>query len=698
MTPLPRTPHIHHCTSEPYRFFGRAAELALLDRALLGDDPSIAAMIGPGGQGKTAIVQHWLQGLAAGPRRADGVFLWSFYRGKDADLCLRELYAYAEGLPSAPDLSASYCVDHLLPRLRAERWALVLDGTEVVQHDGGPWFGRFVHPELGRLLQELASAPLPGVAVVTSRFPLPELERRRHARVLSLGTLGAESARALLASVGVTGPKAELDAAANAAGRHAKAVELLGTYLAHFRGGAAAGHRGLPDMPPAEGASDEEWHVARVLAAFQSALSTEARDLLALTTAFRQPPSEAGLLDYLASASVRTLLHETWGRDYAPFAERPVGWLAARVQELVELRLLERVGERGAVVVDAHPLVRRGFEHVLGPAGQRQSAVARAGFLRGRPDRRPPAALEEARAEVELFHAYCDAGLWNEADGVYVALDNPKHRFLAPVFERELLLRFFPEGDWRRPPLWAGFGRYRSLAISFELLGEFEGALAAYREADAPLRGDALIALGRLSPLLEQPHAPNLWQTLWGAYRAHALALAGRTAEAEAVALGLVPVDVYEWVHVFECLLRLGRLEAVDLRSVLYRPPHAAEHRWSALARQRMRADYLRATGAPEAAELGREYAELIEAYDRGGLPYERALVRLSYARWLLRPGRWEEARGVNGVTLELARRYGMRVVEADAWEIAAELHADSAGAEAQRIRAEVGYEGPRRS
>jgi hypothetical protein len=45
--------------------------------------------------------------------------------------------------------------------------------------------------------------------------------------------------------------------------------------------------------------------------------------------------------------------------------------------------------------------------------------VARAGFLRGRPDRRPPATLDEAAEEVELFHAYCDAGLWNEADGVY---------------------------------------------------------------------------------------------------------------------------------------------------------------------------------------------------------------------------------------------------------------------------------------
>ena len=133
---MPRPPCIHHCTSEPYRFFGRDAELALLDDALR-DGESVIALIGPGGQGKTAIAQHWLERLHASEERPDGVFLWSFYRGKDADLCLRSLYAYAEGLDQPPELSASYCVDHLLPRLRRERWAIVLDGTEVVQYDSG---------------------------------------------------------------------------------------------------------------------------------------------------------------------------------------------------------------------------------------------------------------------------------------------------------------------------------------------------------------------------------------------------------------------------------------------------------------------------------------------------------------------------------------------------------------------------------
>jgi len=399
------------------------------------------------------------------------------------------------------------------------------------------------------------------------------------------------------------------------------------------------------------------------------------------------------------------MLHHTWGRAYVPFVERPASWLAGQVQELVQLRLLERVGQGDAVVLDAHPLVRRGFEDVLGPTGRRQSAGARAGFLRGRPERQSPATLEEAREEVELFHAYCDAGLWNEADSVYVALDNPKHRFLAPVFERELLLRFFPDGDWRRPPLWAGFGRYRSLAISFELLGEFEEALAVYRNGDAPLRGDALIALGRLRPLIEQPQAPQPWQALWGAYRAHALCLAGRTVDALTLARALVPVDVYEWAHVFECLLRAGQLQAIDLKSVLYRPPLATEHRWSALARQRMRADYVRVTSPSPAIDLGAEYELLLEAYDRGGLPFERTLTRLGYARWLLSKDRWQPARSVLEVALELARRQRMPIIEADGWAMVAEIalslggraQAEEANGQAMGLRARVGYQGPGR-
>ena len=660
---MPHRPSaFHHATSQALHFFGRHDELALLDRALRRDGLSVVALVGPGGQGKTAIVQHWLGGLRERVAGVDGIFLWSFYRGKDSDLCLRELLAYAEGLPSAPEVSASYCVDRLLPVLREECVAVVLDGAEVVQHEQGEWFGRFVHPELGRLIDELASAPCAGAVVLTSRFPQPSLAHRRFSRTITLGTLDLESAIGLLGSLGVRGTAETLADAVRSCGLHAKAVELLGTYLVRFHGGDAVRQCDL--SPIAEsGASAEEQHVLRVLTAFRATLPQETQDILALATSFRQPPTEARLLEYLCSEPLARLLHDTWSRDYVPLIDRPAGWLVRQIQELVDLRLLERV-EQG--VIDAHPLVRRGFEGVLG-AGQHHAA--RAGFLRGRPDRRPPQTLEEAREEVELFHAYVAAGLWNEADSTFVALDNPKHRFLAPAFERDLLLSFFPEGDWRRPPLWPGFGRYRSLAICFELLGQFEDALDTYRGNDASLRGDALIALGRLQSFVDRPQAPHPWQSLWQAYRAHALCLLGRRDEALRIAQSVVPVDVYEWVHVFECLLRLRRLDAIDLGSVLYRPPLSHEHRWSALARRRMRADYQRVTG--DASDLSDEYRAMLDEYEQGGMPFERALTRLSYARWLSANNRRAEALVLNTATLELCRRHKMAVLESDAMKFA---------------------------
>jgi hypothetical protein len=373
-----------------------------------------------------------------------------------------------------------------------------------------------------------------------------------------------------------------------------------------------------------------------------------------------------------------------------PFHQREPNWLRQQVERLIDLRLLERVGAAGRQVIDAHPLVRRGFEQYLGAEGQRESATARAGFLRGRPDRQPPVSLEQAREEVELFHAYCDAGLWNEADSTLVALDNPKHRFLAPAFERDLLLRFFPGGNWRQKPLWPGFGRWRSLAICLEMIGQFQDALLVYRPADAALAGDALLALGQLSPLLDQENMPHPWQNLWRAYRAHALCLGGKMAAGAALARTLIPLDIYEWVHVFECLLRAGELRESDARSMMASLGTGQEHAWKGVVARRMWADWQRVS-SPE-ADLDEEYQALAEAFDRGGFPWERALVRLSHARWLQQHWRAREAEDVTAIVVDLARRFAMPIVLVDALESRA-----GSRSEVRAISKQLGYLGPAR-
>lgn len=635
---MSRPPLILHTASEPLDLFGRADELALLDAGLDGG-ASVVAFLGPGGQGKTAIVQTWLRRLRV---PVDGLFFWSFYRGKDADLCLRTWYGYAYGYDSIPDVSASFAAAKLAEILRRERWAVVLDGVEVVQHDEGPWRGRFIHPDLGLLLAELAGDPGLGVIALTSRFEMPELSRRPFFRAVELGRLDPASARTLLRCLGVVGEDDALDAVANAAGRHAKAVELAGTLLTTY-------HDGRPDAAGiGSGDDDVEAAVRRVLTAFGRHLSEGQQDLIALATSFRSPASEPMLLDFLCSRAVRTLVHDHWGRSYPPFAGR--AWLTDQLNELIRLRLLERVGKG---VIDAHPLVRRGFER-----GQRGESMglseARAGFLRGRPDRRTPATLEEAGPAIELFHAHLDAGNFAEADAAFVGLENPKHRLLAPALEVGLLSRFFPDGNLRSPPLWSGFGRYRSLAIGLEMLGLFDEALDAYRPADAGLRGDALLACGRAAEVAAQEQVPTPWQNLWRSYRAHALCVLGRVDEAVSLARAVLPGDVYEWVHVFECLLRARRLDDFDPRGL-----RDDGHAWASLTARRIRADLRRVT--TPGTDLRSEYRALIDAYDRAGLPYERTLTRLSLAALT-----GEEL----DTALTLIDRYGLHGLAADAWAL----------------------------
>ncbi|MFM7149813.1 MAG: hypothetical protein ACKO23_08220, partial [Gemmataceae bacterium] len=458
----------------------------------------------------------------------------------------------------------------------------------------------------------------------------------------------------LLRKVGVCGTEEALSRVANAAGHHAKAVELLGTLLVWLFKGEA----NLTPLQLPENNQDVEFQVSSILDCYRRHLPLELQDIVSLASSFREPPSEELLLRYLQSPAVEQLLRDNWGRSYLSFSCRPTASIQEALDQVVVLRLLERVGPGPAPVIDAHPLVRRGFEPNGMGGNIRATASSRAGFLRGRPDRLRPETMEDARESLELFFAYCDAQLWAEADSIYRSLENPKHRWLAPSLEKDLLSRFFPSGNWNEPPLWSGFSRWRSLAISLEMLGDFEEALKVYRPTDEALSGDALIAIGQLHPLIEQTRKPGPWDNLWQAYRCHALSLAGHHHEALELVQTLSPTDMYEWVHVFECLLRLGRLDLVDLASLKVNQRN--DHPWNELARRRILADYHRCQQGAS-SDLVDDFRDIQQKYDQAGLPVERLIVRLSLSSLLINLKRLEEADNCLTQANEIQKRYQMK-------------------------------------
>ena len=110
-----------------------------------------------------------------------------------------------------------------------------------------------------------------------------------------------------------------------------------------------------------------------------------------------------------------------------------------------------------------------------------------------------------------------------------------------------------------------------------------------------------------------------------------------------------------------------------------------------------MRLDYQRVMGTTS-GELDDDFRGLLEEYDRGGLPFERALTRLSYARWLLSGGDVVRAREVGNAIIAIAERHGMTIMAADGWEILADCLGDenrtasSRVARAREWRVKAGY------
>ena len=223
---------------------GREDELARLDAAWEDPGTHVLTFVAFGGMGKSALVSHWLDRMAAdnwrGVRR---VMDWSFYsqgteeRVTSADRFLDHALAWF----GDPDPKAGAPRDRgirLAELVRREKTLLVLDGVEPLQHPPShPLAGRLKDPGLAALLKGLAGGN-PGLCVVTTRERIADLESfSRTAPQEDLEALSPEAGAQLLKQLGVKGKDSELLAASKEFGNHALTLTLLGGYLSRACGG-----------------------------------------------------------------------------------------------------------------------------------------------------------------------------------------------------------------------------------------------------------------------------------------------------------------------------------------------------------------------------------------------------------------------------------------------------------------------------
>jgi hypothetical protein len=372
-----------HLPTTSGELLGRDSELDTIDR-LWASGTNIATVVARGGEGKTALVRHWIHSRVRSGLLADArwVFAWSFDgQGQQATHALDFLGAalsfFDENPKSAtepPDKQAT----KLVAQLRSQRGLLILDGFEILQAPPGIGepVGSVRDPSIVYLVKELVAAN-PGLCLVTTRVPIHELEGSDpSAATIDLSSLTAENGVALLRDLGVRGRDDDLTSVVEQVDGHALSITLSGSYIVEALGGEARSPIRVNLLSEDAGRGGHAW---RVLSSYERWLEP-AKEQPHLGEAVAQ----ADLLQILRTISVfdRTVRGD---RLFALFVKTRIRGLTDRLcglpdeaflrglYKLRDLKLVTlRVNDpddglkaepevRASLQVDTHPLIREYF-------------------------------------------------------------------------------------------------------------------------------------------------------------------------------------------------------------------------------------------------------------------------------------------------------------------------------------------------
>jgi tetratricopeptide (TPR) repeat protein len=440
-----------HALQPAQHFRGRDAKLQdlkdWLESPVTAD--RVLSVVAAGGTGKTALVDKALHEAKLSDRA--GVFVWSFYEDPHTDAFLRAAYLYFTGEKDTP---AGGMLERLQLALSGDApHVLILDGLERVQSDEGlRRRGELEDVQLKRLLRALAGGIGNARALVTSRYPLVDLDNWTGAghRAIVLDDLELPVALEVLRAWGVNSNddtlKDLIEPLSTGGFYHALSVAVLGSYLGNFAGGDPSRAPELSIGALKDSDDPKARRLSRILEQYVKALTAVERDLLARLSLFP-----------------RGIRVEFLGWMVQSGGEVAGALIGLKDQQLV--RHLERLKALGLVfryetdrqaVYSAHPFLRDFIRTLLGakPESVHDSIRAKlAPSLEAKPTTKPsdPAMLDQYELLIEQTLL---AGRAQEAfDLYYQGLGN--YRNLSWTLGENarglrILERFVPQGRFLR--------------------------------------------------------------------------------------------------------------------------------------------------------------------------------------------------------------------------------------------------------
>ncbi|UJS25458.1 toll/interleukin-1 receptor domain-containing protein [Thiothrix winogradskyi] len=461
-------------------FFGRTAELQLLNTAWANTTTRIIQFIAPGGTGKTKLLRHWLDHTTDIPV----LIAWSFYSqgaSEDKQTSATPFFSHAFAkLGSTRERFASEedKGDHLAELLHGKRYVLVLDGLEPLQHGGAAMRGELKDKAIRQLLRQLARHPC-GLCIITTRIALHELSDRDAPTVIrhDLQNLTGADGIQLLQSLGVTGSAAELGKAVGEYGGHALALSLLGNVLRLRHQGDVRKRDTLKALVKAKGNQDSR-HAFKVMQAYAEWFAGEPElALLHLLGLFDHPIGQ-DVLQMLWDAQIPHLTADIDEDE----------WLEAIASLREEHHLLSQHDSGGDL--DCHPLIREYFGGQLQtqqPQAWQQAHERLYEYYKALPKNPLPDTLEEMQPLFSAVAHGCAAGLhtksWEEVYWARIKRGNEHYieKKLGAFSDNLATISHFFSKPWRVPA--SDLNNHRQ-ALILNLAGFGLRALGRLRELE----------------------------------------------------------------------------------------------------------------------------------------------------------------------------------------------------------------------
>ena len=520
-TQIPKlpTPFFAHPYPLQENFTGRVRERRMLTNWLAGEPRPVFALVAIGGMGKSALTWAWVQrdvlglplpGVVDDPSepadacrlpeaaRPDGVLWWSFYESEASfSAFLDAALSYASGGEIDPnDVSSSHDkITALANQLQEKRLLFVLDGFErelrayaslnaayqgdIVAEDEHGDFRACIDPHAADFLRRVAALPLKSRILITSRLFPRELDGLAGSRREDLDALDPEDAAAFFQAMGVTGTRAEIQAACQPYGYHPLALRLLAGVIVNDKrkpGDVDVASR-YPVLPELKG--KEQHHILQVA---YNALDNKKRTLLSEIAAFRNPMKYDALKvvnRYKTDQQFDAALDELMARGLLFFDSQKTRFdLHPVVRQYAYDRLADKEG--------VHTALRDYFAAV--PA----------------PDDKDVTSIDDLAPVIELYHHTVRAGRYDEAYHLYqTRLTDPLYfKFGAYQTCIDLLRSLFPEGETHPPRINSERGQAwvsNHLAHSYAQSGQPGRAVSHYGrslEIDEKRNDKVNIAIG----------------------------------------------------------------------------------------------------------------------------------------------------------------------------------------------------------